>query len=171
MAGWHHRLEGPEFEQAPGVGEGQGGLVCCSPCSGRESDTTERLNNNNRGASTFEAWLACVCACMWTCVPTVNMRETQKKSICVSFLPHHTGIPPSQPAPLPWLLKIQLLTYSLGLSHPPWDPTGPSEDPFWAPCKHHQPSCLPPPPSIHRVRLDGPPGFSPSSRYHPKTII
>ena len=160
MAGWHHRLEGPEFEQAPGVGEGQGGLVCCSPCSGRESDTTERLNNNNRGASTFEAWLACVCACMWTCVPTVNMRETQKKSIRVSFLPHHTGIPPSQPAPLPWLLKIQLLTYSLGLSHPPWDPTGPS-DPFWAPCKHHQPSCPPPPPSIHPVRLDGPPWLLP----------
>ena len=29
--GWHHRLDGHEFEQAPGVGDGQGGLVCCSP--------------------------------------------------------------------------------------------------------------------------------------------
>ena len=30
MVGWHHQLDGPEFEQAPGVGDGQGGLVCCS---------------------------------------------------------------------------------------------------------------------------------------------
>ena len=31
MAGWHHQLNGHEFEQAPGVGDGQGGLACCSP--------------------------------------------------------------------------------------------------------------------------------------------
>ena len=31
MAGWHHQLNGREFEQAPGVGDGQEGLVCCSP--------------------------------------------------------------------------------------------------------------------------------------------
>ena len=31
MAGWHHRLDGHEFEQAPGVGDGQGSLTCCSP--------------------------------------------------------------------------------------------------------------------------------------------
>ena len=42
--GWHHRLDGREFEQAPGVGDGQGGLVCRSPWSRRESVTTERLN-------------------------------------------------------------------------------------------------------------------------------
>ena len=41
MAGWHHRLNGHEFEQAPGVGEGQGSLACCSPCGRKESDTTE----------------------------------------------------------------------------------------------------------------------------------
>ena len=39
----HHRLNGHEFEQAPGVGGGQGGLVCCSPWGRKESDTTERL--------------------------------------------------------------------------------------------------------------------------------
>ena len=44
MVGWHHRLDGPEFEQAPGVGDGQGGLACCSPWGHKESDTTERLN-------------------------------------------------------------------------------------------------------------------------------
>ena len=44
MVGWHHRLNGHEFEQAPGVDERQGGLVCCSPWGHKESDTTERLN-------------------------------------------------------------------------------------------------------------------------------
>ena len=44
MVGWHHQLNGREFEQAPGVGDGQGGLACCSPWGYKESDTTERLN-------------------------------------------------------------------------------------------------------------------------------
>ena len=44
MVGWHHRLEGHEFEQAPGVGDGQGGLACCSLCGHKESHTTEQLN-------------------------------------------------------------------------------------------------------------------------------
>ena len=46
MVGWHHRLNGHEFEQTPGDGEGQGSLVCCSPWGHKESDTSERLNNN-----------------------------------------------------------------------------------------------------------------------------
>ena len=41
---WHHRLNGHEFEQALGVGGGQGSLVCCSPRGAKESDMTERLN-------------------------------------------------------------------------------------------------------------------------------
>ena len=44
MVGWHHRLNGREFEQALGVGDGQGSLVCCSPWGHKELDTTERLN-------------------------------------------------------------------------------------------------------------------------------
>ena len=44
-AGRHHRRNGHEFEQAPGDGEGQGSLGCCSPGGHRESDTTERPNN------------------------------------------------------------------------------------------------------------------------------
>ena len=47
MVEWHHRLNGREFEQAPENAEGQGSLVCCSPCGCKESDTTEQLNNNN----------------------------------------------------------------------------------------------------------------------------
>ena len=45
MVGGHHRLNGHEFEQALGVGDGQGGLACCSPWGHRELDMTERLNN------------------------------------------------------------------------------------------------------------------------------
>ena len=48
IVGWHHGLNGHEFEQAPGDGEGQGSLVCCSPQGCKELDTTERLNNNER---------------------------------------------------------------------------------------------------------------------------
>ena len=45
MVGWHHRINGHEFEQALGDGEGQGSLVCCSPRGCKESDTNEQLNN------------------------------------------------------------------------------------------------------------------------------
>ena len=41
MVGWYSQLNGHEFEQAPGVGDGQGNLVCCSPWGRKESDTTE----------------------------------------------------------------------------------------------------------------------------------
>ena len=41
---WHDQLGGHEFEQALGVGDGQGGLVCCSPWGCKELDTTEQLN-------------------------------------------------------------------------------------------------------------------------------
>ena len=44
MVGWHHWLDGHEFEQALGAGDEQGSLVCCSPWGGKESDMTERLN-------------------------------------------------------------------------------------------------------------------------------
>ena len=46
MVGWHHRLNRHESEQAPGDGEGQGSLACCSPWGCKESDATEWLNNN-----------------------------------------------------------------------------------------------------------------------------
>ena len=44
MVGWHHRLNGHEFEQAPRVGDGPGSLTCCSPWGCKESDMTEQLN-------------------------------------------------------------------------------------------------------------------------------
>ena len=45
VVGWHHRLNGHEFEQALGVGDGQGGLACCSPWGRKESDIAWWLNN------------------------------------------------------------------------------------------------------------------------------
>ena len=47
MVGWHHRLNGPEFKQMLGDGEGQGSLACCSPWGPKESNTNEQLNNSN----------------------------------------------------------------------------------------------------------------------------
>ena len=76
MVGWHHWLKGHEFEQAPGVGDGQGSLVCCSPWGRKESDTTEQLNwtelivpkgrgSAGMGEKKLVSWFAicCVFAC------------------------------------------------------------------------------------------------------------
>ena len=43
MIGWHHQLNGREFGLTPGVGDGQGGLVCCDSWDRKESDMTEQL--------------------------------------------------------------------------------------------------------------------------------
>ena len=48
MVGWHHQLNGYEFEQTLGDSEEQGSLACCSPWGLKESDTSEPLNNNNK---------------------------------------------------------------------------------------------------------------------------
>ena len=67
MVGWYHQLNGHEFEQAPRDGEGQGSLACCSPWGHKESDTTERLNNNWKSgggvvcAQTFYALMSSLC--------------------------------------------------------------------------------------------------------------
>ena len=55
MAGWHHRLDGHEFEWTPGDGDGQGGLVCFDSWGRKEPDTTERLNWTD----------ACICMCVF----------------------------------------------------------------------------------------------------------
>ena len=54
MAGWHHRLYGHEFEQALGVGDGQGGLACCGPWGHKESDTMSNLKNNKMISVCFQ---------------------------------------------------------------------------------------------------------------------
>ena len=75
MVGQHHQLYRHEFELAPGDGEGQESLVCCSPWGCKEVDTTKQLNNNNKkstsfldptyfwGLACFEENLESICAC------------------------------------------------------------------------------------------------------------
>ena len=59
MIGGHHQLSGHEFEQAPGNGEGQGSLACCSPGGCKELDMNEQLNNDNNN-----------CCCHFDIVPS-----------------------------------------------------------------------------------------------------
>ena len=54
MVGWHHRLDGHEFEQIPGDGEGQASLACCTPWGHKELDMTQQLNNNNKNSPFLE---------------------------------------------------------------------------------------------------------------------
>ena len=54
MVIWHHRLNGHEFEQTPQVGDGQGGLACCSPWGFKQLDTTWWLNNNKTRGNCLE---------------------------------------------------------------------------------------------------------------------
>ena len=74
--GWHHRLNGHEFEQTPGDGEGQGSLACCSPWGLKESDTTEQLNNNNQH--------------IFSC-SEVSLALTEAHTPCVQALPALEG--------------------------------------------------------------------------------
>ena len=67
MAGWHHWLDGRESEWTLGVGDGQGGLACCSSWSCKESDTTERLNWTESGFTSFhynKSWVQ-LCVQSW----------------------------------------------------------------------------------------------------------
>ena len=75
MAGWRHQLNGHEFEQAPGDGEGQGSLAFCSPWGREESDMTEQLNNNPL-KDNFTKVKACVfCMCVSRSVVSDSLRS------------------------------------------------------------------------------------------------
>ena len=78
MVGWHHRLDGYEFEQTLGDGDGQGSPVCCSPWGHRESDTTPWLNSNNTKHAQQRRWK--------------SLHPQTKTSVNLGFIP---AIPPS----------------------------------------------------------------------------
>ena len=67
MAGWHHGLDGRESEWTPGVGDGQGGLVCCDSWGRKESDTTERLNWTE--VTQLLKYLNVICPKPWKIIP------------------------------------------------------------------------------------------------------
>ena len=63
MVGWHHQLDGHEFEPALGVGDGQGSLACCSPWGRKELDTTEQLNWTELIVRVFSIWVLKLTLC------------------------------------------------------------------------------------------------------------
>ena len=85
MVGWHHRLNGHEFEQDPGDGEGQESLACCSPWGHKQSDTTEQLKNNNKHWSTarFSSWPQRMCS-----ADRLQLRRTNSLINVLQRCPH-----------------------------------------------------------------------------------
>ena len=67
MIGWHHRLNGHEFEQATGDSDGGGSLACCSPWGLKELDAAERLRNVYT--------CICICVCVYVCMYMPNSDE------------------------------------------------------------------------------------------------
>ena len=74
MVGWHHWLNGNEFEQAPGVGDGQGSLACYSPWGRKESDITERLNWIASNVELLSMYLLAAVCFLW-------------RNVCLGLLP------------------------------------------------------------------------------------
>ena len=82
MVGWHHRLDGHEFEQAPGTGDRQGSLACCSPWGHKELDTTERLNWTEE--ESMDIYLFTQCKRKF--VPQLKTRHCGKHSHSVTWV-------------------------------------------------------------------------------------
>ena len=91
MAGWHHWLDGHEFEWTPGVGDGQGGLACCNSWGRKELDTTEQLN--------------------WTELIEIasNYEELWEGEVYM-YLQTSTG------APMGWVVSLQKIRWSCNFS-------------------------------------------------------
>ena len=89
MAGWHHRHNGHGFEWTPGVGDGQGGLACCSSWGCKESDTTEQLNwtdfelQNCRIVPPKKVVCQFILPikCLWHCLLPHNLADTKSTDL------------------------------------------------------------------------------------------
>ena len=109
VVGWHHQLDGHEFQQALGVGDGQGRLPCCSPWGCKESDMTEQLNWTE-GIFTFSfcgtanqlcRWIAgfVICGCakllsrVWLFVTPWSVARQAPLSMRFSRQKHWSGLP------------------------------------------------------------------------------
>ena len=107
MVGRHHRFNAHEFEQAPGDGEWQGSLVCCSPWSCKESHTNEQLNNNSNTEIkiTMRCQLMCVCvkslqSCLTLFVTLWIVARQDPLSAGFSRQEYWNGLPCSPPGDL-----------------------------------------------------------------------
>ena len=93
MAGWHHQLDGHEFEQTLGVGDGQGGLVCCNSWGHKESDMTEQLNWtelnwNSRGKHFMMHKIQMIMLCTlnsYSVVYQLHLNKTRRKTFNMSL--------------------------------------------------------------------------------------
>ena len=123
MVGWHHRLDGPEFEQAPGVGDGQGDQVCCSPWGRKESDTTWWLNSKNNNPLMLKKKkkkklpqpLGHLRSCPLSLpLDRSRLRLSRLHLTGVALMPPVACLHPSPPFPAPWrgdVLRAQLWSY------------------------------------------------------------
>ena len=85
MVEWHHQLNGQEFEQAPGAGDGQGSLASCSPWGHKESDTTEQLNWT---VSFFPSRMSCLIPTL--CLHSSTDNERQHEELATSEITQHS---------------------------------------------------------------------------------
>ena len=89
MGGWHHCLNGHEFEQTLGDSEGQGRLACCIPWSHKELDMTEQLNNSkavNKQYCGLQCIRSAVFYCSFPCHSTLCVCFTLHNFLCVPCL-------------------------------------------------------------------------------------
>uniref|UniRef100_A0AAA9TS17 Tumor necrosis factor receptor superfamily member 12A n=2 Tax=Bos TaxID=9903 RepID=A0AAA9TS17_BOVIN len=110
MVGWHHRLDGHEFEQTQGESEGQEGLACCSPWRRKQSDTTEQLNNKHQQMS--QGTTPCSRGTSWSadldkCMDCASCRARPHSDFCLGC----TAAPPA-----PFRLLWPILGGALGLA-------------------------------------------------------
>ena len=118
MVGWHHQLYGHEFEQAPGVGSGQGRLVCCSPWGRKESDMTEWLNWCLHACCHFSYFWLFMTLWTVTCQVPVSMEFSREEYWiglpCHSprYLPN-SGIEPMSPEAPPLQAESLLLSHQV----------------------------------------------------------
>ena len=124
MAGWHHRLNGHEFEWTLGDGDGQGGLTCCNSWGLKESDMTEWLNWTELNENILHSMYAMPCGAIeeiyvyvWLIVFTVQQKLTQQYCKSTIFqlkkkkVDNHLNA--SLHLSLPWLLLGKKAHYCL----------------------------------------------------------
>ena len=88
MVGWHHWLNGHEFELAPGVGDEQGSLVCYSPWGGKESDTTEHWTELNYLSATellYQSIFSTLETILFTSKTYINIVKAYKPAAHLPF--------------------------------------------------------------------------------------